>query len=44
MLTTIDITLDSAEAAPAATVSAWQTIGARFELDPVLPLAGRRAR
>jgi hypothetical protein len=44
MLTTINTTSYSAEAAPAAAVPTWQTVGARFELDLSLPLAGRRAR
>ena len=44
MLTTINTPLYSAAAAPAATVTAWQKVGAGFELDHVLALAGRSAR
>lgn len=44
MLTMINTQVDSAATAPAATVSTWQNVGARFELDHVLALAGRRAR
>jgi hypothetical protein len=41
MITTTDY---PARAASAATVSTWQNVGARFELDHVLALAGRSAR
>ena len=44
MMPMIDTTNYPAGAAPAATVSIWQNVGARFELDHVLALAGRSAR
>jgi hypothetical protein len=44
MMPMITTTNYPARAASAATVLTWQNVGARFELDHVLALAGRSAR